>query len=196
MNHLKHNPESEALLWNMVLDDDKKAFEKIFTLFYPVLTLYAKKYIEDKYVCEDIVQDVFVLLWEDRERLLITTSLRNYLKVSVRNHCLNHLKKEGIFRKYQEKVSNETILSNENEEDLYTLTELYSLLDKALEKLPDSYRTVFELHRMDGKNYNEIAEKLNLSVRTVKRYQSRTIEILKKDLKDYFPLIITYILIS
>jgi RNA polymerase sigma-70 factor (ECF subfamily) len=196
MNHLRHNPEAENLLWSRVVDDDEKAFEKIFTLFYPALSVYAKKYIEDRAVCEDIVQDTFVSLWEDRKRLLITSSLRNYLTVSVRNHCLNFLKKEGLTRQYRESIRKETLMPDEDPDNIYTLTELYDLLDKDLAGLPDNYRIVFEMHRMEGKKHEEIAEELNLSLRTVKRYQSRAIEILKENLKDYLPLVIITILIN
>lgn len=193
MNRSQYNPESENLLWYKVVNDDEKAFEKIFTLFYPALFIYAKKYIEDRSVREDIIQDVFVSLWEDRKKRLIT-SLRNYLMISVRNHCLNFLKKEKRIRQYQEFVHKEQALSDEDKDTIYTLTELYDTLEKALKKLPDNYRIVFEMHRMEGEKYEDIAKKLHLSLRTVKRYQSQAMEILREDLKDYLPLALLYML--
>ena len=192
MSHSQHSSEPEILLWKMVVNEDEKAFEKIFTLFYPALFLYAKRYIIEPAACEDIVQDTFVKLWESRKKLAITVSLHNYLTVSVRNSCLNYLKKEGVIRQYQEAAY---MTPNENDEDIYTLTELYDMLKKALSKLPENYRVVFEMHRMEGKSYDEIAEKLNLSVRTVKRYKSQVIEILKDDLKDYLHLIVICVLL-
>ena len=193
MSHSQHHTEPEILLWKMVVNDDEKAFEKIFALFYPPLFLFAKKYIVEHAACEDIVQDTFVSLWEGRKKLTITSSLHNYLTVSVRNNCLNYLKKEGVIRQYQESIS---MTSDENNEDVYTLTELYEMLNKTLSKLPENYRIVFEMHRMEGKNYDEIAEKLKLSVRTVKRYKSQAIELLKDDLKDYLHLIIICTLLN
>ena len=189
MNHPQYNPESENLLWYKVVNDDEKAFEKIFTLFYPALFIYAKKFIEDKSVREDIIQDVFVSLWEDRKKRLIPSSLRNYLMVSVRNHCLNFLKKEKRIHQYRESAYKEQVVSDEEKDAIYTLTELYDMLEKALKKLPDNYRIVFEMHRMEGEKYEDIAKKLNLSLRTVKRYQSQALEILREDLKDYLPLL-------
>lgn len=181
------NTDTEHLLWKTVIDDDEKAFKKLFELFYPALSMYAKKYIEEQSVREDIVQDVFVTLWEDRKRLTITSSVRNYLMVSVRNRCFNHLHKEGLNRQYQESALKESEIENE---EMYLLTELYELLDKTLAKLPETFRIVFEMHGMQGKDYNEIAKALNISVRTAKRYKSQVIDVLKKELKDYLPFIL------
>ncbi len=181
--------DAEILLWNTAVNDDEKAFEKLFGLFYPSLSIYAKRYIEDQAVREDIVQDVFVALWEGRKKLQITTSIRSYLIFSVRNHCLNYLRKEGLNRHYQEFISKEQLLSAE-EQDVYLLSELHDLLESALAKLPDTYRIVFEMHNMEGKDYAEIAEALNISVRTVKRYKSQVVDILKDELKDYLPLML------
>lgn len=191
MNHQLHSQESDLLLWNTVVKDDEKAFEKLFGLFYPSLSIYAKRYIEERTVCEDIVQDVFVALWEGRKKLLITTSIRSYLILSVRNHCLNYLRKEGLSLQYQELITKEQTTADQGQ-DVYLLSELYEMLDKALAKLPDTYRLVFEMHRMEGKNYEEIAEALNISVRTAKRYKSQVVEILKNELKDYLPLILLF----
>jgi RNA polymerase sigma-70 factor (ECF subfamily) len=121
----------------------------------------------------------------------ITTSLRNYLIVAIRNNCLNYIRKENLISQYRDYVSNDNITADED--DIYTLAELKDLLENALDKLPEKYRIVFELHRMEGKKYEEIAKALNLSVRTVKRYHEQTISALKKDLKDYLPLLIAFI---
>ena len=188
MNYTQQNSEAEGLFMKMTINNDKKDFEKIFKLFYPALFLFAKKYIEEPHIREDIVQDVFVALWEDREKLIITSSLRKYLIVAVKNNCLNYIRKEKLSQQYMESVPENNFISD-SEDDIYTLTELKELLEKALAKLPDKYRIVFELHRFEGKKYEEIAEKLNLSVRTVKRYKEYAIDALKKDLKDYLPLI-------
>lgn len=180
--------EHEFLLWKTVVNDDEKAFGKLFKLFYPALSVYAKKYIEERTTREDIVQDVFATLWEDRKKLTIETSVRNYLMIAVRNRCFNHLRKEGIIRQYHESISS-GYTATENEE-MYLLTELYELLDNTLSKLPETYRIVFEMHNMHGKDYNEIAKTLNISVRTAKRYKSQVMDVLQKELKDYLPLAI------
>ncbi len=184
--------EADLLLWKTIVNDDEKAFEKIFLLFYGPLSVYAQKFIDEQTVREDIVQDVFASLWENRKKLMITTSLKSYLIQSVRNNCLNHLKKEGLNRQYQEFISKEYSISDE-QQDVYLLSELYTLLEEALKKLPDTYRLVFEMHRMEGKDYAEIAETLNISVRTAKRYKSQVVDVLRKELKDYLFILYFFI---
>lgn len=186
MSGQEYNPDTELLLWKTVVNDDEKAFEKLFSLFYPALAVYARRYIVEQAIREDIVQDVFVALWENRKRLTITTSIRSYLILAVRNNCLNYLKKEGMNRQYLELVSVEEGMNDDN---VYLLSELYDLFEKALNKLPETYRLVFEMHRFDGKNYDEIARELNISVRTAKRYKSQVVEILHEELKDYLPFL-------
>lgn len=179
--------DPEYLFLKTVVNDDEKAFEKLFELFYPPLSVYAKKYIDERTLREDIVQDVFATLWENRKKLSITSSVRNYLIVAVRNGCLNYLHREGIFRQYQEVLYTEYVEAES--EDVYLLTELRDLLDKTLAKLPEAYRMVFEMHRLEGKDYKEIAETLHISIRTAKRYKSQVVDILKEELKDYLSLL-------
>jgi RNA polymerase sigma-70 factor (ECF subfamily) len=186
-----HTIGLDQLLWDTINLDDEKAFEQLFELFYPPLLGYARKYIYNRSMCEDIVQGVFVSLWENRKTLHITQSARNYLLVSVRNHCLNFLKKERLTHQYQE-FALKAACQKDNE-NFYLLTELYEMLDKALAKLPDTYRRVFEMHRIEKKSYEDIAEELHISVRTAKRYQSYVMEVLKKDLKDYLPFLIFHL---
>lgn len=195
MRHLPPHSEPDLLLWNQVVKDDEKAFEKLFALFYPALAAYAQKYIEAPSICEDIAQDVFVSLWENRKNLIITSSLRNYLLISTRNNCLNYLRKENLNRQYQESLLKDSP-GAENEDDLHTLTELYDMLEKAVARLPEGYRSVFEMHFLEGKKYDEIAETMNLSLRTVKRYNAQAVEILKNEFKDYLPIFLAYILLN
>ena len=189
MDQSLHNTKPELLLWKMTVNDDKNAFEKIFRLFYQPLIMYAKKIIEEQPIREDIVQDVFTSLWEDRKKLSITTSLLNYLIAAVRNSCLNYLRKEKLIRQYRESVITNNVNIEEDDEEIYTLKELRDILENTLSKLPENYRIVFEMHHVEGKKYEEIAKALNLSVRTVKRYKEYTINNLKKDLRDYLPLL-------
>lgn len=178
------------LLWRTIVDGDEKAFEKLFALFYPTLCAYAKRYIDSKQAREDIVQDVFATLWEDRRKITITGSVRFYLMIAVKNHCLNHLRKEGLGRNYQQFISDRHSRGDMEYGEAPTLNELRELLDKALSELPATYRIVFEMHQMEGKNYEEIAQTLHISVRTAKRYKSQVTDTLRKKLKDYLPLLI------
>lgn len=182
----------DLLLYNISTQDDEYAFRRLFESYYPALCLYAKRFIEEKQTREDIVQDVFFSVWENRKRIHIQTSARPYLVTCVRNHCLNFLRRKNM--ESYDIVGGENLPAYaENGNDLYTLSELQQLLTDALAKLPETYRRVFELNRFEEKSYGEIAETLHLSTRTVERYKNKAIEILKKELKDYLPAFIGWL---
>ena len=172
------------------VNGDEGAFRKLFELFYQPLCLYAKRYIDEQWICEDIVQDVFALLWRKRKEVDIKISIRSFLVVSVKNLCIDHLRKKMRMEQYRDLVSRKAIIFHPVSDDVYLLTELQFLLEKALQKLPQTYRTVFEMNRFEGKNFDEIANILDISIRTAKRYKSQVIETLKKELKDYLPLLL------
>ena len=181
--------------------DEEKKFEQLFTLFHAPLMVYTKGYIDDQSVCEDIVQEVFVSLWDNRDMLSSIMSVRSYLFTAVRNGCINHLKKKGHARRHRDFVM-KSDLQNDSGGDAYLVTELYEMLENVLSRLPEAYRTVFEMNLVDRQNLSDVAEKLGVSLRTAKRYKAATMEILRKDLKDFLPssssthLILLYIAIS
>lgn len=182
----------ELLLWNISTNDDESSFRNLFEYYYPALCLYAKRFIKERETREDIVQDVFFSIWENRKHISVQTSARNYLLTCVRNHCLNFLRRQTT-ESFDQIIQENIPVYAENNDDFYTLTELQELLAKALAKLPDDYRRVFELNRFEDKSYGEIAESMDISTRTVERYKNKAIELLKKELKDYLPLFIGHL---
>ncbi|MDR1936986.1 MAG: RNA polymerase sigma-70 factor, partial [Tannerellaceae bacterium] len=183
-----------ALLWHVSVNDDSHAFRLLFERFYAPLCLYAKRYIDDRPTREDIVQDVFSTVWEKRKYILPNTSARNYLISCVKNNSLNYLRKEGYLQEYQDRVKADIPLYTEDRDELYNLQELQDLLARTLEKLPEAYRLAFWLSRFEDKSTAEIAEMMNVSVRTVERYRQRATEILRNELKDYLPFLLLYFL--
>lgn len=119
-------------------------------------------------------------------------SARNYLITATKNHSLNYLQRNH--EEYVDQFSQEQIpIYAESGEELYTWEELQTLLREALAKLPENYRYVFEKNRFENKSYGEIAEDMQISIRTVERYKNKAIEILKTELKDYLPLFIGWL---
>ena len=182
----------ELLFRNISTLDDERSFRKLFEYYYPALCLYAKRFIKERETREDIVQDVFFSIWENRKYISVQTSARNYLLTCVRNHCLNFLRRQPT-ESFEQVIQENIPIYAENNDDFYTLTEVQELLAKALNKLPEDYRRVFILNRFEDKSYGEIAESMDISTRTVERYKNKAIELLKKDLKDYLPLLIGYL---
>lgn len=188
--------DTTHLLWSISVEDDKDAFRLLFEYYYAPLCFYAKKFIKDKATREDVVQDVFFYVWEKRKSIIVNISVKSYLISSVKNNCLNHLRKQGYLREYQNKFVENATNHAENMDELYNLQELQELLAKTLEKLPEAYRLAFILSRMEGKKNTEIAEIMGVSIRTVERYRNRAIKILKNELKDYLPISLIIMLIS
>lgn len=185
--------EVNVLLWNIAHHDDERSFRLLFESYYPALCIYAKRFIDERATREDLVQDVFFSLWENRKSLSVETSARSYLVVAVRNRCLNFLRHNRVESCDFSRLESLPPYA-ENHDDLYTLAELRELLAKALSKLPEDYRRVFESNRFEEKSYGEIADAMHLSVRTVERYKNKAVEILKKELKDYLPSVIGWIM--
>lgn len=184
------NPD--VLLWNISVRDDEKSYRQLFELYYPALFVYAKRYIEQRHIREDIVQDVFLSIWEKRKSISIQTSIRNYLLACVRNSCLNYLRRHTT-ESLDQLIPQNIPLYAESNDEFYMLSELKAMLVESLSKLPENYRRVFELNRFEGKSYGEIALSMDISVRTVERYKNKAIEILKNDLKDYLPFFAGYL---
>jgi RNA polymerase sigma-70 factor (ECF subfamily) len=114
----------------------------------------------------------------------------------VKNNSLNYLRKEGYLLEYQDRVLAELPLYAENRDELYNLQELQELFARALENLPEVYRLAFLLSRFEDKNTAEIAEMMQVSVRTVERYRQRATDILREELKDFLPLLLTLYYLS
>jgi RNA polymerase sigma-70 factor (family 1) len=164
---------------------DKDAFEKLFLLYYSAFCRYAYRFLHDKEESEELVQNFFFNLWEKRNTLVNITSLKAYLFRAIHNSCLNYIKHEKIVENFRDYA----VLQSQEQED-YTNEavngkELEIIVEKAIQSLPEKVRNVFNLKKQDGLKYQEIAEMLNISVKTVEAYMSTALKILRENLKDY-----------
>lgn len=180
----------DKLFWKIALNDDEEAFCTLFFEFFSSLCAFAHRYIDDWATCEDVVQDTFFKVWKNRKSIEINTSSRNFLITSVRNSCIDYLRKQDLAHIWQEKEVQKK--SKNMSGDLYSYVELEQMLFEALEKLPENIRSVFELNRFEGCSYKEIAEQQNISVKTVEAYISNALKILRVELKDYLPFFILF----
>lgn len=186
---MKDSTAIDQLFWRIAVKDDENAFRILFFDFFSSLCVFAHRYIDNWETCEDIVQDTFYKIWKNRKQIEIKTSARNFLLTSVRNSCVDHIRKKDAERLWQENESQENSLLNVPE-DLYSHVELEEMLMKALSKLPENIRYVFEMNRFEGKTYKEIALERNISVKTVEAHMSKALKFLRNELKDFLPLII------
>ena len=183
------NTESEQIdfmLRSITLHDDGVAFRYLFEHYYPSLCLFAKRFIDDRETREDIVQEVFFRLWDKRKQITVTSSAQNYLLTSVRNLCLNYLRRQEVQQPFEESLFDQP--DDEEGDRLIQLRELEEQLAQALAQLPSEYRLAFELNRMEGKSLEEVAQRMGVSTRTVERYRDKAIALLQTELKEYLPL--------
>jgi RNA polymerase sigma-70 factor (ECF subfamily) len=170
------------------------AFRKVYKTYFPKLLNFATSYVIIRDEAADIAQSVFLTLWDKKETLNGNTNINNYLITLARNQCLNHLRhiRAGInYKTYQQGIHDERMLNYYALEQLSDNTlgyeELEVRLQEALNKMPVQNRESFLMSRVDGKRYAEIAEKMNISVKTVEKRMSQALDILRKAFKDFLP---------
>ena len=198
---MKQQDDLNALFSRIAFQDSGEVFKELFFDFFGPLCLFANRYIEDKAVCEDVVQDVFFQIWVQRKRLNIQQSARNYLITSVRNACVDYLRTNHAKYKYisTSEINESFINEYATSEDTFSVlavSELKEQLDKSLAQLPVAVRQAFELNRFEDLTYNEIASQMDISVKTVEAYISKALKLLRVELKDYLPFISLFLYTS
>lgn len=174
-------------------DGDQRAYGVLIRLYFQSLTLYAKSILNDFEQSRDIVQETFLKLWNNRETLRIDVSLKSYLYRVVHNSCIDFLRKlktEGnlnavSYDDLQFRLKVFEIEDNSSFFDFLFSDEYEQALQKEIEKLPEQCREIFLLSRFGQLTYAEIAQKLSLSVSTVKTQMSRAVHKLKSELEKY-----------
>lgn len=174
---------------------DMDAYESIFTRYYGTLCAYTHLFVRGGVTGENIVQDVMLWLWENRETLRITDSLSAYLFSAVRNRCLKQLNHETIERRVLGHLR-ERLHDQFESPDFYAVEELQEKIRTAVESLPETYREAFELNRFHNQTYEEIAARLNISPKTVDYRIQQSLKILRVRLKDFLPLAALFLLDS
>lgn len=163
----------------------EKYFEVIYRLHYAELCEYANRFLDQEEDCEEIVQEIIMKLWEQRNTLDAIKSIRAYLYRSVHNRCLNVIKHQAHKDKYVDKSWAELKrIEMQNFEDGQS-RELEEKLLTAIGALPDRCREVFMLSRFDGKKNKEIAEQLGISIKAVEANITRALQSIRENLKSY-----------
>ncbi len=172
--------------------EEELAFELLFRKYYVRLCGFANKFIANSGECEEIVQEVFLNIWEKRDQLKIDHEIRPYLFKSIQNLCFNFLEHKKVVDNYYAVI--EVVYRNQTEEfntyESVLYTELRTRADAVIGALPEQCRKIFQMSRQEGLKYNEIADKLGISVKTVETQMSRALSKLKDELRDYLTILI------
>lgn len=167
---------------------DISAYEKIFKDYYSFLCRQAFKILNDADEAEEIVQEIFVRIWNKRQEISINSSLKNYLIQSVKNRCFNHIKHHAVRREYSNEYSKEqNFIDDAN--PLIT-SELDKKIEKAINRLPVERKKIFLMSRQEGLKYKEIADALGISIKTVENQMGKALKHLREELVEYLTIAI------
>jgi RNA polymerase sigma-70 factor (ECF subfamily) len=187
LNYLILDLNDEQLI-PLLLSGDETTFESVYRHFLKPLHIYAISILKDEDVAKGMVQNVFLKLWERRERLNLRGSIQAYLYGAVYHECLNNLRHGKVKVNHQMHVA----YNAKNTEESHSGIELLELKEKlqiALNELPERCRTIFQLSRFEELKYQEIADQLGISIKTVEGQMGKALRILRLKLVDYLPLI-------
>ncbi len=172
----------ESSLLKGIKNGDELAYNTIFNQYYALLTSFAFKYLKDLDASKEIAQNTFVKLFEKRDSIEITTSLKSYLYKIVHNSCINYIKSRAIEAKHYSALAGEVENTSDFNRFIEQTEEEYRIY-KAIDQLPGKCKLIFKLSRFEGRKNKDIADELNISVRTVETQISKAIKILKLNLK-------------
>ena len=163
---------------------DRESFNQVFRRYYSPMVRFCIRYVADSDIASEIVQDLFVKLWSNREKISFNTSFESYMLTSVRNSAITYINKERAHNEAHLRVFSEESDNTDPSETLQSnnLEESYRQI---LKDMPDKRREVFLASRYDGLKYSEIAEKLGISQKTVEAQMTAAIKQLKDGLKPY-----------
>jgi RNA polymerase sigma-70 factor, ECF subfamily len=183
----------DQVITKLLIEKDEAAFEQVFKKHFKGLHGYAFAILKDAEDAEEMVQQVFLKLWEKAERLNFSGSVAAYLYRSVHNACLNYIKHQKVKHNHQLYVAYS--MKNEvGQTGNRTVTkELEKKFDEALNDLPEQCRTIFQLSRFEGLKYREIADQLDISIKTVENQMGKALKLLRVKLVDFLPLLFIFL---
>lgn len=165
-------------------------FDKIYVTYFARMYRFAKEYVLFDEDAENIVQDVFLVLWEKREVLDIQISLVSYLFSLVKNRSLDYLRHQVVADEYKQELKAKLSSLEAMSYSVGSDENIEHVVATAIDKLPERCREIFIKSRVEGKKYREIADELQISVNTVENQMSIALKRLRTELKDYLPLLI------
>lgn len=187
-----HQINLDNLLLQQMKQGDKKALETLFKTYYSSLIKFARNILKNTEQAEDITQDVFIKIWDKRQDLENITSFKAYLFMAVRNQCFNTLKVNERKNWLDDEPENyENYMSNHVEANLYA-KDLNGKINEAIELLPEKCKLTFQLSRFENLSYKEIAETMNVSVKTVENQMGKALAFLRKSVLPYLNLVVLF----
>lgn len=183
------NPQPDEIL-NRLQAGDRAALQALFHQHHAMVCGTMFRFVKDKSTVEDLAQEVFVRFWEKRESINITSSVQAYLRRMAINEALGYLRRNK--HQYDEEITPQTPTgeTDSSVEDQYLHSELEQNVRAAIDTLPPKCRTVFHLSRFEDMTYQEIADQMGISIKTVENQMSKALRILREKLKGYLTMLL------
>lgn len=160
---------------------DKESYRLIFNMLYPVMCLFARKFINDYDDAEDITQEIFIELWHRHANFVSFEQIKAFLYLSIKNSCLNFIKHQAV----KEKYSQSSLLEREKHfEEFVVEADVIQHLNEAINNLPEQRKQIMQLS-MQGLANNEIAENMQISINTVKLHKKIAYKELRNKLGPF-----------
>lgn len=192
-NNQKNDFDDQFWIEN-IQKGDEESFEFLFKKYFLPLTRFAWRYVNSKAIAEELVQEIFAIVWEKRKDLDTTGSVRSYLYSSVRNLSINHLNHHEIKNRYDKQWTSQRENPEIKFHDEIREEQIRNAIATAIEELPQRSKMTYKLHRYDGLTYQEIAEVMEVSVKTVESQMTRTLKILRERLSYLLPFLLIALL--
>jgi len=177
---------SDSLLVTKIRQNDKDAFKTLYDRYSRKIYFFSLKYISDTAEVEDLVQSVFINVWQSRKSLDPDNSVKSYIYKAAVNYIYNYLKRKKIQNRFIEsQIQKDEIYSNLTYEQVF-FHDLERTINNVVETLPAQQQKIFQLNRTEGLTEQEIAKKLDLSVRTVENQTYRALKKIKAILKNKY----------
>ncbi len=175
----------DSLIIQKIKEGDVKAFEQLFNYYYPFLCWYSSGIIGQTEPAKEIVGELFYKLWKNKEHFPISKSLSCYLYKSVYYQSLQYRRQQVLKDKFIEYSINKPSICSIDPHQYVEYHELEEVLRIGLAKLPNRRQKIFNLHRMEGKKYSEIANQLSLSVKTIEAEMTKALKTLREEFDNY-----------
>jgi len=167
-----------------IREGDERQFELLFRSSYVSMVRYARTLVRDHDTAEEIVQDLFFRLWQDKEKIRIESSLNGYLFRSVHNRCLHRIEHNKVVERHARNAEYRQPGNEENPSEILQYKELQIKIAKILARLPERCGRIFCMNRFEGLKYAEIAEILSVSVKTVEANMGKALKEFRKALTE------------
>ena len=182
--------DEESFYLNAIANGDEEAFTKVFLLYFSKVKRFISGLLQNDFAAEDLSQNIFIKLWQNRRNLAEIKNLNAYLFKSARNEVFQYIRHELVVREYQETHYERVLKDEENifsiPDETFDAEELSLLIQLAVEDMPAQRKKIYKMSREEGQSNEEISRELNINKRTVENHLTQALADIRKIVRQFF----------